>query len=116
MLPQGCESVEDYMVASRVGRGVQLSRVQRKALWPVFAEYRAQLRSANYRELEEAYRDALVLLKKENHAARDSLHRGGRNAGHERGGVVAVACGRAGRTRMTCSWWAMRTSASTGTR
>lgn len=58
MLPQGCESVEDYMVASRVGRGVQLSRVQRKALWPVFAEYRAQLRSANYRELEEAYRDA----------------------------------------------------------
>lgn len=66
VLPQGCESVEDYMVASRVGRGVQLSRVQRKALWPVFAEYRAQLRSANYRELEEAYRDALVLLKKEN--------------------------------------------------
>ena len=66
VLPQGCESIEDYMVASRVGRGVQLSRLQRKALWPVFAEYRAQLRTANYRELEEAYRDALVLLKREN--------------------------------------------------
>jgi hypothetical protein len=65
VMPQGCESAEDYMVASRVGRGVQLSRLQRKALWPVFAEYRAQLRSANYRELEEAYRDALVLLNKE---------------------------------------------------
>ncbi len=65
VLPQGCESVEDYLLASRIGRGVQLSRLQRKALWPVFSEYRAQLRSANYRELEEAYRDALVLLKKE---------------------------------------------------
>jgi superfamily I DNA/RNA helicase len=65
VLPQGCETVDDYMVASRVGRGMQLSRPQRKALWPVFAEYRAQLRTANYRELEEGYRDALVLLKKE---------------------------------------------------
>jgi hypothetical protein len=65
VLPQGCESIEDYMVASRVGRGIQLSRLQRKSLWPVFAEYRAQLRGSNYRELEEAYRDALVLLKKE---------------------------------------------------
>ena len=65
VLPQGCEAVDDYLVASRVGRGVQLSRPQRKALWPVFAEYRAQLRSANYRELEEAYRDALVLLKRD---------------------------------------------------
>ena len=65
VLPQGCEAAEDYMAASRIGRGVQLSRPQRKALWPVFAEYRAQLRTANYREFEEAYRDALVLLKKE---------------------------------------------------
>jgi hypothetical protein len=65
VLPQGCESAEDYMVASRIGRGVQVSRLQRKALWPVFAEYRAQLRTANFREFEEAYRDALVLLKKD---------------------------------------------------
>lgn len=65
VLPQGCESAEDYMKASRVGRGVQLSRPQRAAMWPVFAEYRAQLRTANYRESEEAYRDALALLKNE---------------------------------------------------
>lgn len=65
VLPHGCESAEDYLVASRIGRGVQLSRAQRKTLWPVFAEYRAQLRSANCREPEEAYREALVLLKKE---------------------------------------------------
>lgn len=65
VLPQGCESAEDYMKASRVGRGMQLSRPQRAAMWPVFAEYRAQLRTHNYRELEEAYRDALALLKNE---------------------------------------------------
>jgi superfamily I DNA/RNA helicase len=65
VLPQGCETAEDYMLASRVGRGVQLNRMQRRELWPVFAAYRAELRAANYRELEEGYRDALTLLKKE---------------------------------------------------
>lgn len=63
ILPQACESVDDYLRASRVGRGCQLSRSARRELWPVFAEYRAQLRSANLREPEEAYRDALALLK-----------------------------------------------------
>jgi hypothetical protein len=65
VLPQGCESADDYMRASRVGRGQQLSRADRQKLWPVFAEYRSQLRSANLREPEEAYRDALALLKKD---------------------------------------------------
>ena len=65
VLPQGCETVDDYMKATRIGRGVQLGRPQRGAMWPVFAEYRSQLRSANFREPEEAYRDALTLLKKE---------------------------------------------------
>nr|WP_299069805.1 UvrD-helicase domain-containing protein [Accumulibacter sp.] len=65
ILPQGCESVDDYLRASRVGRGRQLSRPARRGLWPVFAEYRAQLRSANLREPEEAYRDALAILKRE---------------------------------------------------
>lgn len=63
VLPQGCETAEDYMKASRMGRGVQLSRPQRGLMWPVFAEYRFQLREANFREPEEAYRDALALLK-----------------------------------------------------
>jgi superfamily I DNA/RNA helicase len=65
VLPQGCESVDDYLRASRIGRGRQLSRAARRDLWPVFAEYRAQLRSANLREPEEAYRDALAILKRE---------------------------------------------------
>ncbi len=64
VLAQGCETAEDYARASRVGRGVQLSRAQRQLVWPVFAEYRSQLRASNLREPEEAYRDALVLLEK----------------------------------------------------
>jgi superfamily I DNA/RNA helicase len=63
VLTQGCETAEDYAVASRVGRGLQLTRTARREIWPVFAEYRAQLRAANLREPEEAYRDALALLK-----------------------------------------------------
>lgn len=62
VLPQGCETSEDYMRSSRVGRGGQLGRATRKAVWPVFAEYRAQLIGANLREPEEAFRDARRLL------------------------------------------------------
>lgn len=63
ILPQGCETADDYMRASRIGRGGQLGRAQRKSIWPVFAEYRAQLHGANLREPEEAFRDACTLLK-----------------------------------------------------
>ncbi|MCY1506132.1 ATP-dependent DNA helicase Rep [compost metagenome] len=65
VLPQGCETAEDYMRASRIGRGGQLGRAMRKALWPVFAEYRAQLQAANLREPEEAFREACQLLSTE---------------------------------------------------
>ena len=65
VLPQGCESAEDYLHARRVGRGGQLSRAKRKAIWPVFAEYRAQLRTVNLREPEEAFREACQLLRNE---------------------------------------------------
>lgn len=68
VLPQGCETSEDYMRASRVGRGGQLARGERKALWPVFAEYRAQLHSANLREPEESFRDARAILEREREA------------------------------------------------
>lgn len=65
ILPQGCETAEDYMRARRIGRGGQLGRLQRKSLWPVFAEYRAQLHSANLREPEEAFREACQLIVQE---------------------------------------------------
>lgn len=65
VLPQGCETAEDYMRARRIGRGGQLGRLQRKTLWPVFAEYRAQLHAANLRDPEEAFREACQLVVQE---------------------------------------------------
>jgi hypothetical protein len=65
VMPQGCETAEDYMRASRIGRGGQLNRVTRKAIWPVFAEYRAQLQADNIKEPEEAFREAAQLLRRE---------------------------------------------------
>ncbi|MCF5569550.1 AAA family ATPase, partial [Pseudomonas sp. PA-3-11C] len=35
VLPQACETADDYMRASRVGRGGQLGRAMRKSIWPV---------------------------------------------------------------------------------
>jgi superfamily I DNA/RNA helicase len=53
------------MVTPRIGRGIALSRAQKRDIWPIFAEYRAQLKGADLREPEEAYRDAAALLKRE---------------------------------------------------
>jgi mRNA-degrading endonuclease RelE of RelBE toxin-antitoxin system len=66
IIPQGCKTAEDYLRASRVGRGGQLSRQIRKSLWPVFEEYWSQLRKSNMREPEEAFRDAALLLESQN--------------------------------------------------
>ena len=63
VLPQSCETADDYLRASRIGRGGQLSRSLRKSIWPVFAEYRARLLADNWREPEEAFRDAMRLLR-----------------------------------------------------
>ncbi len=65
VLPSGCESAEQYMQVPRTGRGTAVNRKLRRDIWPVFAEYRAQLRSANLREPEEAFRDAAALLRRE---------------------------------------------------
>jgi len=60
---QGCESWEDYKRASRSGRGVRMSRAQRRDVWPVFEEYRHQLERRGLREPEDALRDATALLE-----------------------------------------------------
>ena len=60
----GCEDWESYKKASRSGRGVRLSRAQRKRIWPVFEEYRNQLQKRGLREPEDAFRDAAVILEK----------------------------------------------------
>jgi superfamily I DNA/RNA helicase len=61
---QGCETWEDYRRANRSGRGVRLSRSQRKNVWPVFEEYRHLLEKHSLREPEDALRDATALLEK----------------------------------------------------
>ncbi len=61
--PAGCASFEDYRDAPRVGRGVRLSRQQRKAIWPVFEEYRNRLEAKRIREPVDAMRDVVELLK-----------------------------------------------------
>jgi hypothetical protein len=46
-------------MAKRTGRCTALSR----GIWPVFEEYRAQLASRKLKEVDDAYRDAAVLLQ-----------------------------------------------------
>lgn len=61
--PQSIESVDQYKRASRIGRGTRLSREQRVSIWPVFAEYRKQLLRSQYKEVDDAYRDASHLME-----------------------------------------------------
>ena len=60
--PAGCSTWEEYKKAKRTGRGVRLSRQQRKFIWPVFEEYRALLDGRGLRESVDAMRDAARLL------------------------------------------------------
>lgn len=59
---QGIFSCDDYLKASRIGRGKKLSRPDKLKIWPVFEEYRSELRRNNYKEMTDAIRDARLLL------------------------------------------------------
>lgn len=59
----GISSEQEYLRVSRVGRGQRISRQQRKQIWPVFEEYRAQLNRRNQKEFVDAVRDARILLE-----------------------------------------------------
>ena len=61
--PQSVNSLNDYIKASRVGRGTRLNRKQRRAIWEVFEEYRRLLSSHNYKEPSDAMRDARLLIE-----------------------------------------------------
>lgn len=62
--PQEITTVDGYMKASRIGRGVRLNRKTRKVVWKVFEEYRALLNEKGLREGDDAMRDARLLLEK----------------------------------------------------
>lgn len=61
--PQEISSLDEYMKASRVGRGVGLSRKARKEIWPVFEEYRIEMNEHGLREPDDAMRDARLILE-----------------------------------------------------
>lgn len=61
--PQAITSFSEYLKAPRVGRGVRLTRPNRKAIWPVFEEYRVLLNENNLKEVDDAMRDACAILK-----------------------------------------------------
>lgn len=62
ILAQGIMTQDEYRAARRTGRGIVLSRSKRDAIWPVFEEYRAQLSSRQLKEVDDAYREAALLL------------------------------------------------------
>jgi superfamily I DNA/RNA helicase len=62
ILPQRVLSQMDYFKASRIGRGVPLSRQQRAKVWPVFEEMRLQMHQANIVTLPDATFAARDLL------------------------------------------------------
>ena len=62
---------ETYLRVSRTGRGTRLTRSERALIWPVFAEYRAQLAERGVKEVDDAYRDAAALLAAEPPTAGD---------------------------------------------
>ncbi|MFW6106366.1 MAG: UvrD-helicase domain-containing protein, partial [Desulfovermiculus sp.] len=64
--PQGVTTFAEYCQASRKGRGVPLNRKTRKAIWPVFEEYRLQLSEHGWREPDDAMRDARHVLESQN--------------------------------------------------
>jgi superfamily I DNA/RNA helicase len=61
--PGEVRSLADYFGAVRVGRGTPLGRKERKAVWPVFEEYLALLNEHRLREMEDAMRDARIILR-----------------------------------------------------
>lgn len=65
VLAQGVTTRDEYRTVRRTGRGVILSRAKRDAIWPVFEEYRGQLRSRKLKEVDDAYREIASLLENE---------------------------------------------------
>lgn len=63
--PQGIATLDEYMKASRTGRGIKLSRKDRKSAWSVFEDYRFSLDKHRLREADDAMRDARCIIETE---------------------------------------------------
>lgn len=62
---KGIDNQKAYLKISRVGRGTPLDRKKRSVLWVIFEDYRARLLDEGLAEPDDAYREAVTLLKKE---------------------------------------------------
>ena len=60
---QGVTTLDAYRQARRVGRGTILNRAKRDAIWPVFEAYRTGLTSRKLKEVDDAYRDAAIIVR-----------------------------------------------------
>lgn len=60
---QELKNVNEYLRASRVGRGTRVDRRARLKIWPVFEEYKLLLQKAGLREPVDAMRDARLLIE-----------------------------------------------------
>jgi superfamily I DNA/RNA helicase len=60
---QNITDVDQYMHASRLGRGTKLRRDAKKRIWPVFQEYRAQLNEQGKKEYIDLIRDVRGLIQ-----------------------------------------------------
>jgi Txe/YoeB family toxin of Txe-Axe toxin-antitoxin module len=60
---QNITDSDEYLRASRVGRGTRLGRDAKKRIWPVFQEYRAQLNEQGKKEFIDLLRDARGLIQ-----------------------------------------------------
>jgi superfamily I DNA/RNA helicase len=60
---QNITDADQYLKASRIGRGTKLGRNAKKRIWPVFQEYRAQLNEQGKKEYVDLLRDARGLIQ-----------------------------------------------------
>jgi superfamily I DNA/RNA helicase/plasmid maintenance system killer protein len=60
---QNVTGADQYLKASRIGRGTKLSREMKNKVWPVFQEYRAQLNEQGSKEYIDLIRDARGLIE-----------------------------------------------------
>lgn len=60
--PQEIDTLEQYIKANRLGRGVRLDRKARMAIWNVFQEMRHQMNEKRVRDVETAMTEATYLM------------------------------------------------------
>ena len=61
--PRGVTDMRGYFKVNRKGRGTPLNRTLRKKIWPVFQEYRLELKSHGYIDPLDAYREMREVLE-----------------------------------------------------